>query len=215
MNKVVCDSSSIISISENCLLGLLPKFRTEFVVPKGVEKEIVDKPLRVNEFEFKALRLKEAIKDGLISVLDVPGVSERANQILAEANSLFQPRVKILHEGEAECLALLELIGGKTLMIDERTTRLLIEDPLSLGNFIQHRTSFKVRMNEELALDFSERFSNVNVIRSTELVAVAYERGFLDKFGDGHLLHASLYALKFAGCAIAKKEIDEYLRLLR
>lgn len=214
MKKIVCDSSSIISLSDNCLLDLLPKFNVEFIVPKGVEKELVERPLHVNEFEFKALRLREAINEGMIKVEDVPGVHERAEEILEEANSLFQPRVKILHEGEAECLALMELVGAKTLLVDERTTRLIVEDPVGLGKFIQNRTSFKVRMSEEKALKLHDRFSSFSVIRSSEVVAVAYEKGLLDKYGDGRLLHASLYALKFSGCAISKKEISEYLKIL-
>ncbi|MCD6414734.1 MAG: hypothetical protein J7L23_03870 [Candidatus Diapherotrites archaeon] len=215
MSQIVCDSSSIISLSENCLLNLLPRFKVDFVVPRSVEKELVDKPLRVDEFEFKALRLREAINEGIIQVKDVPGVHKRAEQILAEANSLFTPRIKILHEGEAECMAMLELTDVNTLLVDERTTRLIIEDIIALGNFIQSRASFKLRMDREKAMALQERFSDVTVLRSTELIAVAYEKGLLNNLGDGHLLHASLYALKYSGCAITKGEIKEYLQLLK
>lgn len=214
MEKIVCDAGPLISLSENGFLDILRRLDAEFIIPKGVEKEIVDKPLRVNEFQLNAMRLRKAITDGYIKPIEDRAVEVMAKRILKEANSLFNPKIHILHQGEAESLALLEHSGSKTLLIDERTTRLLIENPLALGEHIQRKTHSQAKMDGNRAKQIQQRFSKINVIRSSELVAYAYEKGFFGDLGNGQLLHACLYALKYSGCAITKNEIKQYLKLL-
>ncbi|MCD4740642.1 hypothetical protein K8R43_05665 [archaeon] len=214
METIVCDASPLISLAETGLLNILPKLNAKFVIPKGVEVEIVHKPLKVNQFQLNALRLNKAILDGSITTIDDNKVKQNAQDILDEANSLFQPRMHILHRGEAECLALLEQTNSRTLLVDERTTRLLVEDPHALGEFIQRRTHSKAQLNENKAESISKRFSKINVIRSCELAAFAYRKGMFKDLGNGQLLHACLYALKYSGCAITNKEIKQYLELL-
>ena len=85
MEKIICDASSLISLSENCLLGILPKLGAEFVIPMGVKKELVDKPLKVDEFQLKALRLRKAIETGYMRPVEDRAASVMAKQILKEA----------------------------------------------------------------------------------------------------------------------------------
>ena len=217
MKKIVCDASSLISMSDNCLLWLLPSYKTEFIVPEEVRREIIDRPIKNERFEFKAMRLQQAIDAGMIKVVSSKGVSSRATEIANLANSLFRygkHDVKLIHGGEAESIALMEKQGIQTLLIDERTTRLVIEDRVSLKKYIQKRTGFHLKVNNMVEKQLGEDFGHIDVIRSTELIAWAYEQGLLAKFGHGkELLHASLYGLKYSGCAISRDEIEEYMKL--
>ncbi len=218
MKEIVCDSSSLISMSDNCLLWLLPEFKVEFIVPAEVKREIVDRPLKTAKFEFKAMRLSQAIDSGSIKVLDAGGVSERGKRIVELSNSIFsygRHNVKIVHGGEAESIALMEKKGIQTLLIDERTTRLLIEDRDALRKYIEHRTGFHLKVNQKIERQLADELDGISVIRSSELLAWAYEQGLLGKYGGGReLLHASLYGLKYSGCAISTEEIEDYMKLL-
>lgn len=218
MKRIVCDSSSLISMSDNCLLWLLPNFKAEFLVPEEVKREVVDRPLKSTKFEFKAMRLNKAIDAGSIKVIADGGVTKRGKQLTDLTNSLFRygkHNVNIIHGGEAESIALMEKQGIQTLLIDERTTRLLIEDREALKKYIEHRTGFHLKINHKIAKQLGDELGSINVIRSSELLAWAYENGLLDRYGEGReLLHASLYGLKYSGCAISTEEIEDYMRLL-
>jgi hypothetical protein len=183
----------------------------------AVKHELVDRPMRSKKFELKALRIREYINNGIVTMVDQKGVSDRAKEITRLANALFKygkHSVRIVHEGEAQSLALLEKIGSGSLLIDERTTRLLIEDLDSLKKYIQHRTGFHLKVNKQVARDLKGRLSGIPVMRSSEVLAYAFENGNLDRLGGAETLHASLYGLKFAGCAITSDEIEQYVRLL-
>jgi len=218
MKEIVCDSSSLISMSDNCLLWLLPNFKADFLIPAEVKREIVDRPLKTAKFEFKAMRLSRAIGAGAIKVMEAGGVSERGKRIIELSNSIFSygnHNVKIVHGGEAESIALMEKKGIQTLLIDERTTRLLIEDRNALRKYIEHRTGFHLKVNHKIERQLADELEGLTVIRSSELLAWAYEHGLLDRYGQGkELLHASLYGLKYSGCAISTEEIEDYMRLL-
>ena len=218
MNKIVCDSSSLISMSDNCLLWLLPGFNAEFIVPEEVKREIVDRPLKSARFEFKALRLGMAIGSGAIKVVSDGDVARRAKEIAGLANSLFRygkHNVNIIHGGEAESIALMQKQGIQTLLVDERTTRLLVEDHVALKKYIERRTGFNLKLNNKIAKRLEDEVGGISVIRSSELLAWAFENGLLKKFGnDKSVLHASLYGLKYSGCAISNDEIEDYMRLL-
>ena len=216
MSKIVCDASSLISMSDNCLLWLLPGFKAEFIVPGEVKRELVDKPLKEARFQFKALRLSRAIESGDITV--VHGVAKQAKKIASLANSLFKygsHNVNILHGGEAQSIALMQEQGIQTLLVDERTTRLLVEDRKSLKKYIERRTGFNLKLNHKIEREIEKELEGISVIRSSELLAWAYENGLMTKFGKGRsVLHASLYGLKYSGCAISNNEIEDYMRLL-
>jgi predicted nucleic acid-binding protein len=214
---VICDASSLISLSDNCLLWLLGKLKANFVIPVGVKKEIFDNPIRSRRYELKALRLGSALDNGWISVLDLPGIRRQAGRIVDMANSSFQYRkrnVKILQEGEAETLALMLREKYKSLLIDERTTRLLVEDTETLKKYIEAKTRFRLRANRQVLNQLRNEFRGIKVIRSSELLAFAFERGLLNTYNrQNRALHAGLYGLKYSGCAITDEEIDQYLEL--
>jgi len=219
MKKIVCDSSALISLSNICLLCLLKKLKADFIIPASVRQEVVDKPLGSNRFAFSALRIKEAIDDGRVSVTHTPESKGVSLKLMRLANSLLKvgkKQVKLLHAGEAESLALLICLDdADTILIDERTTRLLIEDLDALVAFIGRRLHKKPSLNRDVAKDLKKMLKGIRVVRSSELVAFAFDQGLLKRFGSGsQVLNAVLYALRNSGCAVSLKEIKQYLDFL-
>jgi hypothetical protein len=63
----------------------------------------------------------------------------------------------------------------------------------------------------------ASQISNLKVLRSSELVMLAYENGYFKSFQKIHAqaLEAALYKIKFAGCSITFEEITEYLATVK
>jgi len=215
---IVADSSSMISLALNCMSGVLGDLGVKVTVTPAVYDEIVSRPSESRRYALEALRINKLFNDGVLSkVAADKGVTDR---ILSLSNSVFEVKGKpltIIHLGEAEALSLIKTLGADALLIDERTTRLLIEDPQGLRGFLSERANASVRMNERRFRELSAYIPRVPVLRSTEIAALAYEAGILPKMLNAsgkHVLDASLSALKFSGCAITWEEIDEYLRII-
>lgn len=227
---IICDSSSIITLAENCLLFLLENFSrngTRFYIPVGVRKEIIDVPLSTRRFKFEAIKAMETVDRGWLNVIDLPEkheeVRQKANKIMECANSLFVVKnrpMRVLQYGEAEALALAKILGIDTILIDEKTTRLLIEDPQVMRHNIEGKVEEKVEVHDDSLKRLLQEIEGLRVIRSVEMVMVAFERGYLDRFFcEKHKLNVDvrketvlgiLYALKDSGCAITEKEIKDY-----
>ena len=92
------------------------------------------------------------------------------------------------------------------IAMDERTTRLLIENPKSLKKLMEYRLHISVEMRK------TPNFEDVIFLRSTELIYVAWKKGLV-QIKDKGVLDAMLYALKYKGAAISSDEIEEIKRL--
>ena len=117
-----------------------------------------------------------------------------------------------MHTGEASSLALGKILNERkiknVIVIDERTTRILVEKPENLKKFLEKKLHVKIRLiRENLKL-----FKDFRIIRSAELVYVAYKKGLI-KLKDGNVLSNLLYAVKFKGAAISGDEIEEIKRI--
>ena len=211
---IVVDSSSIISLAVNCLSPLMDRLGVEFVVTPKVYDEIVSKPSDSRRFALESMRIRRLITAGAITVRGP--TTDLQSRILSAANRVYRIRgreLKIIHQAEAEALALAAEIKAEALMIDERTTRLLMEDPHELRELLSHRNKADVVLDEPSLDRLCGLLPDVPVIRSAELAAVAYEKGFLTRMHgveDKSVLEAALAALKFSGCAITWDEIEEY-----
>ena len=68
--------------------------------------------------------------------------------------------------------------------------------------------------------DFSKQLKDVKIIRSIELVAVAYKMGLLNDYlpdqkgGKGTLVDSILWAAKYNGSAVTTKEIEDMKAVL-
>jgi predicted nucleic acid-binding protein len=225
MVDLVLDSSSLISLSTSCLFeilnGLQKQVDLEFIVPQSVVIESVDRPSHIKRFELSAVRIKRGITKKAIQVKKLNAETEQyVKKIVDSANQLFHTEkqfVKILHRGEADALGLLKQLNSSVLVIDEKITRLLIEDMDSLKRLLEKRQGTKMRMSPEHKKILQEILPKPKIIRSAELVSLAYEENLLEDIisNSKHALEAALYSVKYKGCSLTDHEIQEYLKQVK
>ncbi len=220
--RIVCDSSSLISLSETAMLDALPylsqKAGVEFVIPPSVEKESITHPRLVHRYALSALRLERQIEEKNIAVRDAPGLAAETQRILAAANHLLTVEgrpLEILQLGESECLALLALEKDSVFLVDEKTARLVVENPARLRESLRGEYAREVQIDARAAEELAAKFAGASVIRSAELLALAAEQGFFSSFGGEarEVFHASVYAVRAAGCSLTENELDEYEKI--
>ncbi len=226
MRSIIFDASPIISLATNNLLGLLDnlkdRFKGNFYISPTVKKELVDKPLLTKKFKFEALQVLKKINDGVLDVAENSLINEKTNYLLEIANKCFKARgnwIKIVHYGEIESIALYNHLNSDAFVIDERTTRVIIENPKRLLNILRHTLHTNIQVNNENLKEFRKLTKDVKIIRSVEVVTIAYELGLLNNYlldipePDKTLLDSVLWGVKLNGCAVSKREIDELIRL--
>ncbi len=218
---LIFDSSSIITLSLNNLLSLLValkrKFKGRFFITPTVKQEVVDKPLNIKRFGLEALMISNMLKN---KILELPPIEmdKETEDILGRANHIFKADdewIKITHRGEASCLALYNLLKDRgykvALVIDERTIRMLCENPHNLQKLLEKKLHRKVIMKEENL----SSFRNFDIIRSTELCFVAYKKNLIKlPVSADKAIDALLYAAKYKGCAISAAEIEQAKKLV-
>jgi hypothetical protein len=218
---IIFDASSLISLSMAGLLeelkGLKRLFNGKFIITHEVKEELIDTPINIKKFELEALRIKQLIQENILELpesLDINkhDISKRTKEFMDWANNIFESsrkEIRMIHSGESSCLALSRILNEKNiqniLSIDERTTRMLIEKPENLKSLLEKKMHTKVIFKK----DNFKHFKGFKVIRSVELIYLAYEKGIV-QVKDGNLvLDALLYALKYKGCAVSSEEIEE------
>lgn len=218
--RLVFDSSSLISVSQSCLVNVLGSLRdkmgAEFVVPQAVYREAVERPISIKRFELNAIRIKRGVEKGWFSVRAVKD-QRLFGEIDALANSCFSVRgkpVRLLQLGEVEALALVRELEADALVIDERTTRMLVESPNQLKKIMEARRRNSVSVEQRQVREFGNLFKETSIARSVELVALAFQLGILgEELPKGRQsLEAALFALKYSGCAVSSREINLFLR---
>lgn len=221
---IIFDASILITFAMN---GLLPEFRElkkifpgKFIITESVRKEAIDNPIKIRRFELEALRIKGLFDEKILELPQSLGVNDNeimtlTNKLLDEANSLFQNGHKDIHiidVGEASCLALSRILDSKKIdnlmAIDERTMRMLCEKPENLRTLLGkklHTTINYQKLN-------NKSFGNCRIVRSAELVYLAWKKGLV-KLKGAKVLDALLYGVQFKGCSISHEEIEEIKRL--
>ncbi|HLC95707.1 MAG TPA: hypothetical protein VJH97_00085 [Candidatus Nanoarchaeia archaeon] len=226
MKMLFFDSGPLISLTLNNLLWLIEplknKFKGSFCITKDVKTELVDTPLRIRRFEFEALQNIHYIDSGVLEVVDSQRIDDKTKQLCELANSCFRAKsnwMTLVHTGEVSTIAACLELGADVLVLDERTARLLIEDPLKLRNIMQHKLHTRIDAHKENLKKFRNLTKNIKLIRSSELVSIAFELGLLDRFkpnlpdGRRTLLESVLWGVKLDGCSISTREIEQLLRI--
>jgi len=95
------------------------------------------------------------------------------------------------------------------ICVDERNTRMLIEKPEAMRELFERKMQTTVKLEKN---NF-DVFKGFKIIRSTELMFVAWKKGLVKTKANGKLLDAILYGLKFKGCSITDGEIEEMKKL--
>lgn len=221
---IIFDSGTLISFSMSGITDIIKRLRGifpgKFLITNEIKKEIVDTPIRIKKYELEALKLKELIDTGVLELPESVGISSvevtrKKDGLMSMANSMFKGENRDIHLidiGEASCLALGAMLTAKgvdnILAIDERTTRMLVESHENLRIFLEHKLDVRISVNHD-NLNF---FKGFRVIRSPELLYVAYKKGIVG-LKNGDVLDALLYSVKFKGASISDDEIAEIKRL--
>ncbi|MBN2422457.1 hypothetical protein JXB41_04480 [Candidatus Woesearchaeota archaeon] len=226
MKSLVFDTGPLISFSLNNLLSLLKKLKEhyngDFLISPGIRKESIDNPLNSKRFKLEAIQILKQIKDNVIKIYDYPELKDETLQLLNLANNIFMAHdnyIKVVHYAEIEALTLVLKINADALVIDEFVTRNIIEIPDNLKKRLERKLHTQISVNEKNLSLFSEKVKNVKVIRSVELITIAYELGLLDEYKlvennpEKNLLEAVLWGAKLNGCSISENEIKEIMGL--
>ena len=222
--SMVFDTSSIISLVTNNMLWILPPlkkvFKGDFLVPKAVHDEMISVPLRSKKFKFEAMVVCEYIHKGVITSCRNMNLAPQTSSLLEVTNNIFKTKgrsLAVFQAGEVEAVILATLRGSEVVVTDERSMRLLLEDPKRLAKLLSKKLHSNVKIDKKRLSEFKSRTKDLKVMRSTELALMAYELGLLDNFlqnhSKGELLEAVLWGLKTRGCAISPQEIDDYIRI--
>ncbi|MDO8339226.1 MAG: hypothetical protein Q7T16_01065 [Candidatus Burarchaeum sp.] len=217
---MICDSSSLISLADSCLLPALKAVKDRlngkiFISPR-VEYESITHPREIKEYSLAALRLKQALVDGTLTLIQSPSAKVKTQEILRHANNVYsvdRRSMHIIQDGEAEMLALAAELGVQNILMDERTTRMLSEAPWELHAHYEREFGKPVKVNGAELEWFAKFTKGMSIFRSSEIVVAAYELGYFKNYRgmEREMLEASLYALKFAGCGISFEEIQEFM----
>jgi len=222
MKALIFDSSSIINLVmsgiEELLASLKTEFNGKFIMTESVKYETMDRPMQIKRFELGALKVKNLLDNKIFEFPNSIGISneeikEKTKEILNFANSSFSAKNEFMHIidlGEASCLALSLILNNEkiknAIVVDERTTRMLVENPANLKKLFENKLHTKVSLTNKLNLQ------NIKIIRSSELAYLAYKKNLVE-LKNGRVLDALLYATKFNGSSISRNEIEEMKRL--
>ena len=216
---LIFDSGSIINITQNCLVSMFRDlnkvFQGEFLMTPEVMYETIEHPLRIKKFEWGAIRIQSLLDEEILKpfqdeeICSYKELKEKAREVMNLANNCFFSEGRPIHmieAGEAECMALSLILAKKgidsAVVIDERTARMLCENIENLHELMESKLETKLELKKEnLGV-----FQGIKVLRSTELIYMAFKRGLIDS--DRKKLEAMLYALKFGGCSVSEKEVE-------
>ncbi|MEM4296060.1 MAG: hypothetical protein QXP22_00515 [Candidatus Anstonellales archaeon] len=217
---IFCDSSSLISIGEACMLDVFEFFSSRdinFLITDIIENEIVKKPLSIEMkgYQLSALRLKRLIDKKIINVIKTD--QKETEEFLSIVNNIFFAdgrAIRLVDAGEANIILKAEELGINNILMDERTTRLMIEAPFKISEHFEQELNKEVKINEKNLKQAIRVLNKFNVIRSCEFISIAYENGFFSKYGKDarNFFEAALYKLKYNGCAISFDDISDILK---
>lgn len=223
--SIIFDAGTLISLSMSGLLYILKNLKKDFgghfLITPDVKKEIIDVPIQRKRFELEALRVKALLEEGILEMPDVLGIdnkilNSKSREVMEMTNSFFKSHrkpLRILQLGESSCLALGKLLNEKgvenLIAVDERTTRVMVEKPENLKGLLEKKLHTRIDVKEN---SFGY-FKDFRVIRSAEILYVAWKKEMVELKDGDTVLDALLYAVKFKGCAISSDEIEEIKKI--
>lgn len=231
--SLVFDSGPLISLAINNLLWLLEplkkSFAGEFYITPAVYEEVVKKPFYTKRYKFEALQVYPLVLKNILRSIEHPAIRKKTEELLGMANKIFKAQgnwIHIVHYGEMEALATALFLNTETIVVDERTTRQLIEDPFLIAKHLERELHMPVDINRENLLKIKEEVKNLQVLRSTELAVCAFELDLLQKYvapGEKEvipnisieILDGILWGLKLNGCSLKEEEIEEIINMER
>ncbi len=228
---IIFDTGPIISLTLNNLLWMLDKlkekFHGEFYITPAVYDELINKPLSTRKYKLEALQVLPYITKGTLKVYNNLPIIEIGKQIEEYANHSFEMEnnfVQIVHRGEIEAVATAISLQADAIGIDERTTRHLIEKPEKIAQHMENTIHKKVLINWKNIEALKQLFGQLKVIRSVELITIAYELGLFNDYllnaktnavpnVKRAVLEGALWGVKLNGCSVKEEEIEDILKM--
>ncbi len=226
MKALFFDTGPIITLVMSRMIWILPelkkKYGGKFYITPSVKRELITRPMDIKRFQFEALQALKLIKDGVLEVYeDVP--QKEVTRLHAIANSSFKiadQNMEVVQSGEIESVVCALKAGAEAMIMDERTMRLFIENNKEMKALLERRFNKAVSVDAEKMKQFSKELGNIQIIRSVELVGVAYRMGLLDAYlpplknGREVLVEAALWNAKYNGAAVTEDEVEEIKNFL-
>lgn len=222
---IVLDSGPVIAMTANNLLWAFRDLKrlhgSDILMPLSVKRELVDRGLETQRFKFEAIQVGSYVRDGTFHVVDDERVKKKTDLLLRVANRILtvgKRNVRIVQRGEMEAVATAIVFDADAIVVDERTTRTMIESPEELRGLMEHRLHKRLKVDRQALKRFQEEVKGVFIMRSIELVMVAYEHGLLDRYiidipnARTRLLESLLWGMKTEGCSVTVQEINELVR---
>src|SRR3989344_4776761 len=188
MKAIIFDSSTIINLALNNLLWILQplkeKYKGEFYITESIKKEIIDRPFQIKRFKLEAIQISKEIEKGVLKVYQEQDLGREIEELNMIANRIF--------------------IGKKNNY---------------LNNIFKSKFKENIKMDQKNLKLFKENIGALPIIRSVEIGVAAYELGILDSYllkwdkqARKDLLDALLWSMRFKGCAVSEKEMQEILQ---
>ena len=226
MKSIVFDAGPVISLTTNNLLWLLEelkkKYKGEFYLAEAAKRELIDMPLETKKFKFEALQVLRCINEDILKIIQNSELEEETISLINLANNCFNAQgnwLRLVHYADMAGLSACIRLNADAFVVDERTARLLVENPDRLVSILKDTLHTDIKINKDNLEEFRRKTKNIKLIRSVELVAVAYEQGLLNKYlpnipdAKRTLLESVLWGVKLNGCAVSRDEIDQIIRL--
>jgi len=217
MTGLFFDSSALISMAVTCSLPMLKKLKPlyggDFFVTDAVYNETIGRSMSSLRFRYEGHRLKELVEDGVIKIYHDEDLQEKIKWLMNSINSTYfagRP-MQIVQIGEISAITACIEGKGKSVVVDERIARLLVENPSAMKPWLEHKLHTSISVNNKTAEEWKSYISGKFMpLRSSELAVVGWKKGIFGENKD--ILFGLLWALKFAGCAITEDEINSYIK---
>ena len=225
------DAGPLITLTMAGLIQTLKKLKgysnATFYITPSVIDEVITRPKQIKRFAFEVLQIKKLLRDNVIQIYTKKIPQTRVKKITNLANSAYsikEGKIEILQAGEIETIVAARQENNKTVVIDERTLRLLLEKSTGMKKLLEIRKKKRVNVNRSVVDQFLIETGKPSIIRSSELVATAIHYNLRDEFlptdetSKNHaketLLNAALWNTKYNGSSILGHEIDEIVKAL-
>jgi hypothetical protein len=224
MRNLVFDTSAIISLATNNLISTLEplkkQFNGRFLITKSVHQELIENPLNSKRYKLEALMIEDLFEKGILEVYEDYDLKKESLKLLDSLNSIFTSKnqnIRILDLAEVESFMLAKKIQAEAYVVDERTIRLMVENPNIVGNILKKKLHTKINIDFNNLQKIKKLSKDVKIIRSIELMLVAYKMKLFDKYTfrdkkkSHEFLDGLLWALKLHGASITEDEINQLL----
>ncbi len=226
VKTLIFDSGPVINFALNNLLWLFEplkkKFKGKFYVTPKVKEELIKNPLQTKKFKFEALQILQLFDKKILEDYNKQN-SDTQQKLFNLFNSIYVANgenLEVVHSAEVEAISTAIILGADAVVIDERTTRLMLEEPKLMARIFERKLHTKVKINHNNLKLLLSMTKSIRMIRSMELVVYAYEQGLLNKYLSSSisksketLLDAIIWGLKLHGCSIAMKDMKEIVKI--